>query len=57
METEKFISGYCKQLDGSRTVTAVLENGVLTEADCCYGSCLYEANCPVARELRELEQK
>lgn len=57
METEKFISGYCKQLDGSRTVTAVLENGVLTEVDCCYGSCLYEANCPVARELQQLTQQ
>ena len=38
METEKFVSGYCRQLDGSRMVEVVLEDGAVTETDCCYGS-------------------
>lgn len=51
MEIEKFITGYCRQLDQSRMVTIVLENGQLTEADCCYGSCIYQPNCTVAQEI------
>ena len=44
METEKFVSGYCRQLDGSRMVEVVLEDGAVTETDCCYGSCVYQSN-------------
>lgn len=55
METEKYFSGYCRQLDGPRTVEVILENGRVTEADCFYGSCPYEANCPIAREIQALE--
>lgn len=54
MEQEKFISGYCRQLDQSRMVTVVLEDGTLTEVDCCYGSCVYQPNCPVAKEIDEV---
>lgn len=56
METEKFLSGYCRQIDGSRMVEVVLEDGQLTEADCCYGSCVYQSNCTVARQIDELQQ-
>ncbi len=51
MEIEKFLSGYCRQLDAARRVCAVLENGEVAEVDCCYGSCPYETGCPIAREL------
>lgn len=51
MEMEKFLSGYCRQLDGSRTVEVLLEDGVLAEADCCYGSCIYQPSCPIAKEI------
>ena len=54
MELEKFISGYCKQLDDARMVEVILENGEITEVDCCYGSCIYQANCPIAREIESL---
>lgn len=54
MEKEYFFSGYCRQLDGSRTVTAVTEDGKLTEVDCCFGSCIYEPNCPIAKQIQEL---
>ena len=53
MEKELFLSGYCRQLDQSRMVTAVTEDGELTEADCCYGSCVYEPNCVIAKKIRE----
>lgn len=56
MEEEKFISGYCRVLDCSRMVEAVLENGTLTEADCCYGNCIYQPNCPIAKEIDALTQ-
>ncbi len=54
MEVEKFLSGYCKQLDASRLVEVLLENGELTEAGCCYGSCVYQPGCPIAREIDAL---
>ena len=54
MEMEKFLSGYCKQLDSSRMVAVVLEDGEVTEVDCCYGSCVYQPNCPIAKEIESL---
>ena len=55
MEIEKFISGYCRQLDASRMVEVVIEDGEVTEVDCCYGNCVYQCNCPVAKEIDELK--
>ena len=58
METEAFISGYCRQLDQSRMVTVVTEDGRLSEVDCCYGSCIYQPNCTVAEGItRLIEEK
>ena len=58
VETEAFISGYCRQLDQSRMVTVVTEDGSLSEVDCCYGSCIYQPNCTVAEEItRLIEEK
>ena len=54
METEKFLSGYCRQLDSSRTVEVILENGEITEVDCCYGNCIHQGSCPIAKELDAL---
>ena len=54
MEEEKFLSGYCRQLDNSRMVEVILENGEITEVDCCYGNCLYQLNCPIAKEIETL---
>ena len=53
MEEERIISGYCRQLDQSRMVTIELEQGKLTDCDCCYGSCIYEPNCTVAKQITE----
>ena len=55
MEVEKFFTGYCRQLDSARTVEVIAEDGTITEVDCCYGSCLYEGNCPIAEEIGKLQ--
>jgi hypothetical protein len=56
MEREIFLSGYCRCLDHSRMVEAVVEGSELLEVDCSFGSCIYEGNCPIAEKLRELTQ-
>lgn len=35
-------------------VAVVTEDGTLVEADCCYGSCIYQPNCTIAREIEAL---
>ena len=55
MEQEKFLSGYCRQLDASRMVEVILEDGEITEVDCCYGNCAYQSDCPIAKEIDKLK--
>lgn len=57
MEQEYFFTGYCRQIDQSRRVCIVLENGEIEECDCCFGSCLYEPECPVAAQIRQAKEK
>ena len=54
MEEEKYLTGYCRQLDNARMVEVILENGKITEVDCCYGNCVYQSNCPIAKEIESL---
>ena len=56
MEKEGIFSGYCRQLDGARTVVAVAENGKLTEVDCLYENCPYTTDCPIAKNIREFTE-
>ena len=53
MEKECFYSGYCRMLDGSRTVAVVTENGALLEVDCCFETCVHTPNCTIAQSIRE----
>lgn len=55
MEQEKFVSGYCRQMDTSRMVEAILEDGEIIEIDCCYGNCIHQGNCLIAKEIDELK--
>ena len=55
MEQEKIVSGYCRQLDAARIVEVILEDGEITEVDCCYGNCLYQVSCPIAKEIDTLK--
>lgn len=54
MEDEKFISGYCRQIDRSRMVTVELTDGAADHCDCAYGNCIYQPGCPIAKELDKL---
>lgn len=56
MEIEKYVSGYCRQLDSSRMVEVIIENGEITEIDCCYGNCIHQGNCLIAKEVTTLTQ-
>lgn len=53
MSQEKFISGYCRALDQSRMVELEYEKGRLLDVDCGYGNCVHEANCRIAKAIRE----
>ena len=53
MEQEFFFSGYCRALDGSRTVCLVTESGALVEVDCSFESCPYNKDCPIGKEISE----
>ena len=55
MEVEKFLSGYCRQLDGSRVVEVILEDGEIAEIDCCYGDCVHQINCSIAKEIDKMK--
>ena len=56
MEREEFCSGYCRQTDSSRMVEVIIADGKLCEADCCYGSCVYQGNCAIAAKIEDLLQ-
>ena len=53
MEQEYFFSGYCRTLDNSRTVAVTVEDGKLTEVDCCFENCIHASNCTIAQEIRQ----
>ena len=52
--SEHFFSGYCRQLDAARMVEVVIENRQIDEIDCCYGSCKFQNDCPIAKSVDEL---
>ena len=54
MEKESFFTGYCRQLDSARTVAVVTEDRTLTEVDCCYPDCSYQADCPIGKNIAAL---
>lgn len=54
MEKEAFFSGYCRSIDDSRMVSVFVEDGVLTEVDCCYETCVHTPNCIIAKNIKEL---
>lgn len=54
MEKEVFLSGYCRTTDSSRMVEVIVEDGEVTEVDCCYGNCTHAPNCNIAKAIQEL---
>lgn len=58
MEQELFFTGYCRTIDQSRMVTVEIEDGELTEVDCCYETCIHAPNCTIAGEIcKALKEK
>ena len=55
MEKEVFLSGYCRTTDASRMVEVIVEDGKVTEVDCCYENCPHTSNCLIAKSIQELE--
>ena len=53
MEREGFFSGYCRAIDGSRTVAVEADGAILTCADCDFPDCAHAPNCPVAQNIRD----
>ena len=56
MDKEAFFSGYCRCIDASRTVCAEVYDGECS-ADCNYGTCPYESECVIAKNIREMEEE
>lgn len=56
MEKEVFLSGYCRTTDASRMVEVIVEDGKITEVDCCYENCPHTPSCPIAESIRELTE-
>lgn len=54
METEHFLSGYCRMADGSRTVAVVMEDGKAQEVDCSFYQCPHAPACGIAEKIRDL---
>ena len=56
MEQEFFFTGYCRCLDGSRTVEVIVTDGRPAEIDCGYEHCIHRSVCPIAKEIEKLEK-
>ena len=52
MEQELILSGYCRMMDSSRCVIAVIEDGALAEVDCNFESCIYASSCPIGQQIQ-----
>lgn len=47
---EKVFSGYCRSIDYARSVLADSEE---QSADCDWERCVFAADCPLARKVRD----
>ena len=56
MEKEVFFSGYCRQIDGARTVFVVVDDGELAEVDCSYETCPHATDCLIGKNIKELAE-
>ena len=56
MEKEYFFTGYCRVLDGARTVEVIVEGKQVTEVDCAWPNCIHRASCPIAKQIDELTE-
>ena len=57
MSKEMIFSGYCRVLDQSRMVMTEWEDRDLLDADCCYGACVHQNTCEIAKKISALLRK
>ncbi len=53
MEREAFFSGYCRQIDGSRTVCVEAQDQELTQTDCLMDACPYSTQCSIHEKIED----
>lgn len=53
MEEETFFSGYCRQIDQTRMVAVLKENGQLSDVDCNYEDCIYCKACTIGQAITQ----
>lgn len=51
MERESFFSGYCRQVDQSRTVCVEAEDNRLMQTDCLFDACPYGPQCVIHQKI------
>lgn len=54
MGEEVFFTGYCRVQDQSRMVAVEYASAELLDVDCCYGSCVYQKDCPIGKAITNL---
>ena len=56
METEEFISGFCRTCNGSQTVCCEVKDVImiLTFMDCAYKRCVNQGACEIYKEAHQL---
>ena len=61
METEEFISGFCRTCNGSQTVCCEYEEKdgkrILTFMDCAYKRCVNQGACEIYKEAHQWEAR
>ena len=53
---EQIISGYCRAQDQARTVMAEYEDGEW-DFGCDFPGCAYACDCPIGKQLKELQDQ
>ena len=53
---ERYLTGYCRCLDGSRMVEVLIEDGHVVECDCSYGDCKFQCQCTIAKAIGDLSK-
>lgn len=51
--SEYCFSGYCRRTDSARTVFYEEGEG----ADCAWPDCVYAPDCPIAREISQIDKQ
>lgn len=58
MAEEKFLTGFCRQLDATRMVALEYEDGQegreLLEIDCSFETCVHRSACEVGKAIEAL---